>query len=159
MAHVSPFARVSRIATDWSMAWWEDRDFFFFFRREDVSSSSPPRPAARVQVPLVWKPSGRAEVRRLCSGAQSHIIPPPEPPDVLLPQSRPVAATLPRTPSESQPFGEPTLTSHVGVLPPPSPAQNRFAPHLVWLIQGDYSPKIVFWIHLFVTLHWLYSRH
>lgn len=75
MVQVSPFSRVSRIATDWSMVW--RRQILFTWRCLLVVSFSTSK--SSVYVPLVRKPNGQAEVRRLCSSPHSHIIPLPSP--------------------------------------------------------------------------------
>lgn len=110
----------------------EDRDTFPWRRLLVCPCARPAR------VPLYIPFSGRAKVRLRCGSAQSNIIPFFwAPPDVS-----PLDPWLPRTPSES--FGEPTLTSHVGVHLPLS-RSTRPAPRC-WLIQGDYSPKSVVWV-------------
>lgn len=131
MVQISPFSRVSWIATDWSMVWRRQRYF-------------PVKTSARLSLCSTCKSSpyipfsGRAKVRLRCGSAQSNIIPFFwAPPDVS-----PLDPWLPRTPSES--FGEPTLTSHVGVHLPLS-RSTRPAPRC-WLIQADYSPKSVVWV-------------
>lgn len=123
----SPFSKVSWIATDWSMVLETTVTL-----RDDFCASRTKMPAGLPGVPFISlsRQSGahKRGGRRLCSPAHSDIIPFLDP-DVS--PRRPAAAT-----HSSESFGEPTVTSRVGVPPP------QIDPHLVWLIQKDYFPKI-----------------